>query len=90
MNKEEKVAILLQCTVMEETRYNREDLIIWDTRDAGEHRKIKNGHCRRYMKKSSFPHSSVEVWNELRKIIPAKTLHEFKEFYKMTYEHEIL
>ena len=42
--------------------------------------KLKKDICRRDIKKYSFPHRSVNKWNELsEKIVKHETVHAFKE-----------
>lgn len=59
---------------------DREDLLIWDTRNTRGHgKKLKKDNYRRDVKRNSFPHRVVDVWNNLdEKIVCAKTIHEFK------------
>ena len=45
---------------------DRDDLVTWDTRDTRGHgRKIKKVTYRRNVKKNSFPHRAIEMWNGL-------------------------
>ena len=59
---------------------DREDLLKWETRNTRGHgRKLRKDNYRRNLKKNSFPHRVVDVWNNLDKtIVCAKTIHEFK------------
>ncbi len=59
---------------------NRDDLITWDTRNTRRHDEIiKKDFCRRDIKKKSFPHRVVDVWNGLkRELVQAETISEFK------------
>ena len=59
---------------------DREDLLKWETRNTRGHgRKLRKENCRRDLKKNSFPHRVVDVWNNLDKsVVCAKTIHEFK------------
>ena len=62
-------------------KFDNEDLMIWDTRATRGHgMKLKKSSSRRDIKKFSFPHRCVEVWNALdEEVVSAKTLHNFKE-----------
>ncbi len=59
---------------------DRDDLIIWDTRNTRRHDKmIKKDFCRRDIKKKSFPHRVVDMWNGLKKeLFQAEMISEFK------------
>ena len=56
---------------------DREDLLIWDTRNTrGHEKKLKKDNYRRDVKRNSFPHRVVDVWNNLdEKLVCAKTIH---------------
>ena len=58
----------------------REDLLNWETRNTRGHgRKLRKDNYRRNLKKNSFPHRAVDVWNILDETVECgKTIHEFK------------
>ena len=62
-------------------KFDNEDLMIWDTRvTRGHGMKLKKSSSRKDIKKFSFPHRCVEVWNALdEEVVSAKTLHNFKK-----------
>ncbi len=60
---------------------DRDDLMItWDTRNTRPQDKmVKNYFCRRDIKKKSFPHRVVDVWNGQKKeLVQAETISECK------------
>ena len=58
---------------------DRQDLLIWDKRNTRGHKRKLKDNYRRNLKKNSFPHRVVDVWNNLDKTtVCAKTIHEFK------------
>ena len=59
---------------------DREDLLKWETRNTRGHgKKLRKSNYRRDLKKNSFPHRVVDVWNNLDEtIVCAKTIHDFK------------
>ena len=49
---------------------DREDLLKWETRNTRGHgRKLRKDNYRRNLKKNSFPHRVVDVWNNLDEAI---------------------
>ena len=59
---------------------DREDLLNWDTRESRGHgKKLRKDNYRRDMKKNSFPHRVVDVWNGLDKgVVWAEMIQNFK------------
>ena len=59
---------------------DRDDLVTWDTRDTRGHgRKIKKVTYRRNVKKNSFPHRAIEMWNGLSsEVVLSETISQFK------------
>ena len=60
--------------------YDRDNLVMWDTRETRGHmRKFSKSSLRRDIKKKRAFHTGVETWNKLDKeVIRAETLHAFK------------
>ncbi len=43
-------------------------------------KKLKKSHCLGDIKKYSFPHRTVDIWNNLKEeVVAAKSVHMFKE-----------
>ena len=54
-----------------------------DTREIrGHSKKIKKSQCLKDIKKYSFPHRNVDVWNGLKEeVVTATNIHKFKEMF---------
>ncbi|MPC13767.1 hypothetical protein E2C01_006511 [Portunus trituberculatus] len=51
-----------------------------DRQTRGHSKKIMKGQCFKNIKKFSFPHRTVDIWNRLNEeIVAAKSVHKFKE-----------
>ena len=59
---------------------DRDDLMKWDGRDTrGHNRKLKKASYSKDVKKNSFPHRVINIWNDLEEAtVCAATMHEFK------------
>ncbi len=65
-------------------KIDRDDLVIkveeGDRRTRGHMKKLKKSHCLGDIKKYSFPHRTVEIWNNLKEeVVAAKSVHMFKK-----------
>ena len=63
---------------------DNEELLLTERREIGFTRghtkKLRKGRCLNNVKKNSFPHRNIEVWNKLsEEIISVKTVHQLKE-----------
>ena len=63
---------------------DNEELLITERREIGFTRghtkKLRKGRCLNNVKKNSFPHRNIEVWNKLsEEVISVKTVHQLKE-----------
>ena len=58
----------------------QDDLLDWDTRESRGHgKKLRKDNYRRDVKRNSFPHRVLDVWNELdEEVVCAETIHDFK------------
>lgn len=59
---------------------NRDDLLEWDTRNTkGRRKNLRKTRFVRDIEKHSFPHRSIDTWNDLKKeIVQAKAINAFK------------
>ncbi len=59
---------------------NSDDLVVWDLGNTRGHgKKLKISACRRDIKKFSFPHRSIPIWNRLnQETVCAESIHSFK------------
>ena len=65
-------------------RIDRQDLVALkedgERQTRGHAKKIRKSQCLRNIKKFSFPHRTVDIWNELsEEIVTAENVHIFKE-----------
>ena len=73
--------IVIYKLMMGKDYLDREDLLVWDTRETRGHgRKVKKSTCRRDMEMKSFPQGSVDIWNGLdQEVVQAKSITAFKD-----------
>ncbi len=79
--RKERRDLIAVCRMMKGMEdLDRDDLIIWDTRNTkGHDERIKKKSCRRDIKKKSFPHSLVDVWNGLKEeLVQSEKISKFK------------
>ena len=62
-------------------KLDREDLLVLNERDTRGHgRKLRPTTCRRDIKRFSFPHRSIRIWNGLKgEVVCANNIHNFKK-----------
>ena len=65
-------------------KMDREDLVVkveaQERRTRGHMKKLRKSQCLGDVKKYSFPHRTVEIWNNLKEeVVEAKSVHMFKE-----------